>query len=391
MVTVIKNIEIYSPEYLGKKNIVIVGDKIEGIYDKLEIPKNFIAINEIDGDGLIALPGFIDAHVHINGGGGEGGFHTRTPEIKLSTLINAGITTVVGCLGTDGVCRDMKALLAKAFALEEEGLTTYVYTGSYEIPVKGITNSIKEDIMLINKVIGVGEVALSDHRSSQPTFEEFISIAATARVAGLLSGKSGIVHVHLGDGPRKFEYLKRIVEKTEIPLTQIVPTHCNRNINLFEDAIEYAKIGGYIDLTTSSDPDFLEKDEVKASYGLKMLLEKGIDIEQIMFSSDGQGSLPKFGENRKLIGLGVGSVSSLYREVRDAVLKDGIPLETAIKTITCNVAQCLKLKNKGKIERGKDADIILVNKEDLMINGVLARGIELMKDSKTLFKGTFEE
>lgn len=391
MVTVIKNIEIYSPEYLGKKNIVIVGDKIEGIYDKLEIPKNFIAINEIDGDGLIALPGFIDAHVHINGGGGEGGFHTRTPEIKLSTLINAGITTVVGCLGTDGVCRDMKALLAKAFALEEEGLTTYVYTGSYEIPVKGITNSIKEDIMLINKVIGVGEVALSDHRSSQPTFEEFISIAATARVAGLLSGKSGIVHVHLGDGPRKFEYLKRIVEKTEIPLTQIVPTHCNRNINLFEDAIEYAKIGGYIDLTTSSDPDFLEKDEVKASDGLKMLLEKGIDIEQIMFSSDGQGSLPKFGENRKLIGLGVGSVSSLYREVRDAVLKDGIPLETAIKTITCNVAQCLKLKNKGKIERGKDADIILVNKEDLMINGVLARGIELMKDSKTLFKGTFEE
>lgn len=391
MVTVIKNIEIYSPEYLGKKNIVIVGDKIEGIYDKLEIPKNFIAINEIDGDGLIALPGFIDAHVHINGGGGEGGFHTRTPEIKLSTLINAGITTVVGCLGTDGVCRDMKALLAKAFALEEEGLTTYVYTGSYEIPVKGITNSIKEDIMLINKVIGVGEVALSDHRSSQPTFEEFISIAATARVAGLLSGKSGIVHVHLGDGPRKFEYLKRIVEKTEIPLTQIVPTHCNRNINLFEDAIEYAKIGGYIDLTTSSDPDFLEKDEVKASYGLKMLLEKGIDIEQIMFSSDGQGSLPKFGENRKLIGLGVGSVSSLYREVRDSVLKDGIPLETAIKTITCNVAQCLKLKNKGKIERGKDADIILVNKEDLMINGVLARGIELMKDSKTLFKGTFEE
>lgn len=391
MITVIKNIEIYSPEYLGKKTIVIVGDKIEGIYDKLEIPKNFIAINEIDGEGVIALPGFIDAHVHINGGGGEGGFHTRTPEIKLSTLINAGITTVVGCLGTDGVCRDMKALLAKAFALEEEGLTTYVYTGSYEIPVKGITNSIKEDIMLINKVIGVGEVALSDHRSSQPTFEEFINIAATARVAGLLSGKSGIVHVHLGDGPRKFEYLKMIVEKTEIPLTQIVPTHCNRNINLFEDAIEYAKIGGYIDLTTSSDPDFLEKDEVKASAGLKMLLEKGIDIEQIMFSSDGQGSLPKFGENRKLIGLGVGSVSSLYREVRDAVLKEGIPLETAIKTITSNVAECLKLKNKGKIEKGKDADIILVNKEDLMIKGVLARGVELMKDSQTLFKGTFEE
>ncbi|WP_027633215.1 beta-aspartyl-peptidase [Clostridium hydrogeniformans] len=390
MVTVIKDIEVYSPEYLGKKTIVIVDGKIEGVYDSISIPEDFISIREIEGDGMILMPGFIDAHVHISGGGGEGSFKTRTPEIKLSELIEAGITTVVGCIGTDGICRDMKSLLAKAYALEEEGITSYVYTGSYEIPVRTIMSSIKEDIMLIPKIIGVGEVALSDHRSSQPTFEQFISLAADARVAGLLSGKAGIVHVHLGDGPKKFQYMWKLIENTEIPINQIVPTHCNRSIHLFKDAIEHGKKGGYVDLTTSSDPDFLEEDEVKASRGLKMLLEEGVKVENIMFSSDGQGSLPKFNKNREFIGLGIGSVSSLYREVRDAVLNDGISLEMALKTITSNVADCLKLNDKGRIAKGKSADLIIARKEDLTIEGVLSKGVECMRKNKILIKGTFE-
>lgn len=391
MITIIKNVEVYAPKYLGKKSIVIVGDEIEGLYDEVDVPKNFIEINEIDGKGRVALPGFIDAHVHIIGGGGEGGFHTRTPEIKISDLVKAGTTTVVGCLGTDGVCRDMETLLAKAYSLEEEGLTTYVYTGSYEIPVRSITKSVKEDIMLIPKIIGVGEVALSDHRSSQPTYENFAALAADARVAGLLSNKAGIVHVHLGDGKRKFQYLLKLIEETEIPMSQIVPTHCNRSEDLFEDAIRYAKMGGYVDLTTSSDPDHLGAKEVKASRALTTLLQEEVPIEKIMFSSDGQGSLPKFNKNREFIGLGVGSVSSLYREVRDAVLKDGISLETAIRTITSNVANALKLPNKGRIQRGAMADIVLVNKDDLAISCVVAKGKEVMRNNKVLAKGTFEE
>lgn len=391
MLTIIKDIEVYSPEYLGKKTVVIVDGKIEGVYDSINIPKDFISIREIEGEGRILMPGFIDAHVHINGGGGEGGFKTRTPEIKLSDLIKAGITTVVGCIGTDGTCRDMKSLLAKAYSLDEEGITSYVYTGSYEIPVKTVMRSIKEDIMLIPKIIGVGEVALSDHRSSQPTFEQFISIAADARVAGLLSGKAGIVHVHLGDGPKKFQYMWELMENTEIPINQIVPTHCNRSIKLFKDAVEHGKKGGYVDLTTSSDPDFLEEDEVKASRGLKMLLDEGVKIENIMFSSDGQGSLPKFNKNREFIGLGIGAVSSLYREVRDAVFKDGINLDVALKTITSNVADCLKLNDKGRIAKGKSADLIIASKENLIIEGVLSKGIECMRESKLLVKGTFEE
>ncbi|MDZ5034032.1 amidohydrolase family protein, partial [Clostridium perfringens] len=200
MLTVIKGIKVYSPEYQGEKDVVISSDKIEGIYENLKIPENFININVIEGKGKLLFPGFIDCHVHINGGGGEGGFKTRTPEIKLTDLTRAGITTVVGCIGTDAICRDMRSLLAKAKALEEEGITTYCYTGSYDIPVKTITGNIKGDIMLMDKVIGVGEVALSDHRSSQATYNEFANTVAQARVGGLLSGKAGIVNIHLGDG-----------------------------------------------------------------------------------------------------------------------------------------------------------------------------------------------
>ncbi|XZH19633.1 beta-aspartyl-peptidase [Clostridium perfringens] len=389
MLKVIKNIEVYDPEYLGKKDIVILSDKIEGLYDSLNIPKDFINIQVIDGEGMIAVPGFIDCHVHIIGGGGEGGFRTRTPELQLSSIVKGGITTIVGCIGTDGVCRDMKGLVAKTHALCEEGVTCYCYTGSYDIPVNTITKTIKSDLLLIDKVIGVGEIALSDHRSSQPTYEQFVNIVAQARVGGLLSGKAGIVNVHLGNGKRMIEYITRLINETEIPANQIIPTHMGRSRELFEAGINHAKAGGQIDLTTSSDPQHLEEGEVRAGEGLKKLLDAGVDIERITFSSDGNGSMPLFDENGELKGLGICSVESLFNEVKEAI-KLGVPLEKAIRVITSNVANVLKLSHKGFISTGKDADIILLDKKNLDINSVISRGNILMDNKKLLVKGTFE-
>lgn len=391
MITVIKNGEVYAPEYLGKKDVLIAGGVIEGIYDAIDVPKNFGNIKVIEANGKMVLPGFIDSHVHILGGGGEGSFKTRTPEIQLSEILLGGITTVVGCLGTDGICRDMNSLLAKSRALEEEGITTYIYTGAYDIPVKTITESCKTDVILIDKVIGVGEIALSDHRSTQPTFEQFANVVALARVGGMLSGKAGVVNVHIGDGKRRLEYLHRLVDETEIPIKQVIPTHINRSIKVFDAGVDFAKLGGIVDLTTSSDPNFLEEDEVKASTGLKMLLELGIPVEQISFSSDGQGSMPVFNEKKELAGLGVGSVKSLYREVKDAVLKDGVNFADAIKVITSNVADNLKLFNKGKIQEGRDGDIVIIDSESLDIQYVLAKGREMISNGQVIVKGVFEK
>ena len=284
----IKNAKIYAPEYLGIQDVLIGGGKILKIAEKLPVECAY-DVEVIDGTGKLLMPGLIDAHVHILGGGGEGGAKTRTPEIMLTDITKAGVTTVVGCLGTDGCTRTMTNLLAKAKGLEEEGITTYVYTGSYQVPVRTVTGSIMDDLILLDKVVGCGEIAISDHRSSQPTKEDFAKIVADTRVGGILSAKAGLVNIHMGDGKEKLEYLKYVLDNSMIPPTQMLPTHINRSMTLMLDGIEYAKeYGGYIDLTTSSDPDFLDPDEVKASTGLKMALDAGVPAEKITFSSDGQ-------------------------------------------------------------------------------------------------------
>jgi len=386
LITIIRNGEVYSPEYLGKKDIVIAGGRIETIADHIRVDKAFLDVKVVDAEGKIVFPGFIDSHVHILGGGGEGGYHTRTPEIHLAQLLEGGITTVVGCLGTDGICRDIKSLLAKAAALEEEGITARVYTGSYHIPVGTVTGSIREDIMLIDKIIGVGEVALSDHRSSQPTFEEFIRVVSDARVGGLLSGKAGIVNVHIGDGRSGIDYLEKMAEETELPLSQVIPTHMNRNHSIFKKAMAYAQKGGLVDLTTSMSAFDSENEVIRCSKGLKEMLEAGVPIRNITFSSDGQGSLPLFDMTGRLNGLGVGSVKSLYGEVRDVLLEGQIAIEQAIRVITSNVADNLALHSKGRIREGLDADLVTVDKKDFHICHVFAKGQVMVEEGKVVHK-----
>jgi beta-aspartyl-dipeptidase (metallo-type) len=390
MVTLIKGGKVYSPLFMGKKDILICGDRIELIEDTISIENSGLDVNVIDARGKLVFPGFIDSHVHILGGGGEGGFKTRTPEIKLSNLTTAGVTTVVGCLGTDGVCRDMKALLAKSRALEEEGITTFIYTGSYRIPVKTMMGNVQEDIILIDKIIGVGEIALSDHRSSHPTFEQFSQLVSDARIAGILSGKAGIVNVHMGDGKSELDYMDRLSNETDIPMAQVIPTHINRNASLFAKGLEYAKKGGYVDFTTSTTDKFLDEGEVKCSTGLRRMIDQGVNIKNISFTSDGQGSLPDFDDSGDCIGLKVGQCTSLYKEVRDAILSDNVSIENAISVITKNPADHLKLKTKGNLKIGFDADIVIVDEINLNINTVVAKGRIMVHENKILVKGTFE-
>ncbi|MCI9657816.1 MAG: beta-aspartyl-peptidase [Lachnospiraceae bacterium] len=386
----IQGAAVYAPEYLGVRDVLIEGSRIRKIADKIPVAEAY-EVQVIDGNGMLLFPGFIDGHVHILGGGGEGGYHTRTPEIMLTDITSGGVTTVVGCLGTDGTTRTMASLLAKARGLEEEGITAYIYTGSYQVPVRTLTGSILDDLVLIDKVVGCGEIALSDHRSSQPTCEEFARIVGDTRVGGILSGKAGLVNIHMGDGERMLSCLRYVVKNTEIPPSNMLPTHINRSTRLLKDGMDYAKtLGGYVDLTTSSDPDYLEEDEVKASTGLKFLLEQGVPEHQITFSSDGQGSMPIFDRDGNFLGLGVGKVTSLYREVRDAILKEKVDITQALRTVTANPAALLKLTRKGRIAVGCDADLVLVRQEDLQIHTVLAKGRRMVQNGASVRKGTFE-
>ena len=393
MVTLIRNAKVYQPEYAGVKDILVLNGKIAAVGEKLKADfGGSVEAEELDAEGMVAVPGFIDSHEHIMGGGGEGGFATRTPEANLKDLVLNGITTVVGCIGTDSVARDMTALLAKAHALEAEGITAYAYTGSYRVPIQTLTDSLMKDIMMLDKVIGVGEVAVSDHRSSQPTFEEFARIAADARVAGMLSGKAGIVNVHLGDSARKMDLIERVIHETEIPASQFLPTHVNRNAALFDNCLELAKEGLTIDFTGNEDIDYWETicDEVRVCRGIRRLLDLGISSDRFTISSDGQGSMPVFNAAGEYQGIGIGKASCLLKEVRECVQKEGIPLEIAVKGITSNVASVLKLGAKGQLKAGFDADICLLAEDSLELKTVMAKGQFVVRDGVQQVFGTFE-
>lgn len=393
MVTLIKNAHVYEPEDLGLKDVLVLGDKIAAVGENLRADfGGAVEVNTIDASGMALVPGFIDSHEHIMGGGGEGGFHTRTPEASLTDLTRFGITTVVGCIGTDGTARDMTSLLAKAHGLENEGLTTYVYTGSYQVPVHTLTGSLMKDIMMLDKVIGVGEIAISDHRSSQPTFEEFARIAADARVGGMLAGKAGILNIHLGDSPRHIDLIERVVRETEIPITQFLPTHVNRNAGLFEACTEFAKAGGTIDFTGNEDIDYWETicDEVRVCTGIRRLLDAGVSSNNFTLSSDGQGSLPIFNAKGEYQGIGIGRASCLLKEVRECVKREGLPLSLALKPVTCNPARILKLSRKGHIAPGMDADICLLGADGLELEMVMAKGRIMVENREPVVFGTFE-
>lgn len=386
----IRKVKVYQPRYLGVRDVLIAGDRIVAIQEAIDPGSLSVEMEEIEGNGQMLLPGFIDTHVHITGGGGEGGPHTRTPPIQLTELTKAGVTTVIGCLGTDGFTRSMRDLLAKVAGLQAEGLSVYAWTGSYQMPVRSLFNNVEEDLLHLPAVIGVGEVALSDHRSSQPTLEEVKKLAASARVGGMLSGKPGLINVHLGDQPGGLSMLMQVSQETGIPLSQFLPTHQNRNEKVFQEALEYGKAGGYMDFTTSTVPAFIEAGEVPCHQALARALGAGIPIERISFSSDAQGSLPEFNKEGKCTGLEVGSSNSLFQAVLKAVKLEGIPLEQAVRPITSSPASIMNWQDKGVVEVGSKADVVLIHEETQEIQTVIAKGQKMLRDQKVVVKGTFE-
>lgn len=378
---IIKNIDVYSPDHIGKKDIFISGGKINLIRDNIDI--NHEDIKVIDGSNKILTPGFIDQHVHITGGGGEGSFKTRAPEITLSKLTTSGITTVVGLLGTDGTTRSVENLVAKAKALKEEGISVYAHTGSYEYPTITLTGSVKKDIVFIEEIIGA-KTAISDHRSSSMTNTQLAQLASDVRVAGMMSGKAGILVIHMGNGEKGLNPVFEVLKETEIPIKTMRPTHVNRRRELLEQGFEYAKMGGIIDLTCGIYDELSPKNVVKEAEN------KGVLSENITISSDGYGSWSKYDENGNLIKIGVSSVSSLYKEFKAMVNESEIAIDRALSYFTSNVAKALEIyPKKGCIAEGSDADMIIFN-NDFCIDHVIANGRVMVEDGKVLVYGSYE-
>ena len=371
----IKNVTLYDPMLRGTCNLLISGEQIVAVGKDLQpaIP----GIKEIDGTGKTAVPGFIDQHVHVTGGGGEGGFQSRIPELPLSSIIKAGVTTVVGLLGTDSFTRSVENLLAKTKSLKQEGISAYCLTGAYIYPPVTVTGSVAKDIVYIDEILGC-KLAISDHRASRPTKEELTRLTSDIRMASLVSGKPGVLHLHVGGIGRTLDDIIEICDEQQIPIKHFRPTHMDCHT---EAAKRFMAMGGWADF--KNEPS--KTDEL-----YEVVQEMG--IERLTVSSDAGGSIPVWNEAKDaVVDVMIGGMEPLYEIIRNLVVDFKVPMEEAIQLITSNVAKALELyPRKGCLHPESDADLVLLD-EDLQIDTVMAKGRLMMQNKKLLVKGTFEQ
>ncbi|WP_029585026.1 beta-aspartyl-peptidase [Bradyrhizobium sp. URHD0069] len=384
MITLLRNCRLYTPKDLGAKDLLIAGHRIAAIADSL--PRSDLpGVLEVDCQGKAVAPGFIDSHVHILGGGGSNGPITRGPELNLTEFTTNGTTTVVGLLGADGLTRDLMGLLAKARSLELEGMSAYILVGAYDLPLPSFTGDLKKDIVLVSNALGIGEVAIADMRSSQPTLQEIIRIGADACIAGRLAGRGGIVNVHIGPGKKGIELLFDAVEQSDLPANTYLPTHCNRNSMVLDQMVKWAGLGGPVDLTTIRIiPGF-----VTCPDAVKYLLAKKVPLERISMSTDGGGVFPHLSDADGKPAMARWETSALHREFKD-IVDTGVDLASALHLVSVNPARHLRLyPQKGTIAVGSDADLVVLN-EDLTIDKVVAMGKLAVDEGRAIIRGIFE-
>jgi beta-aspartyl-dipeptidase (metallo-type) len=377
MLTLIRNAQLFDPDPIGVRDILLTGDRIARIEDSIQPPTTGMDVVEADGRWL--LPGIVDPLTHPCGGGGEGGYGNRTAELEAEDFARAGVTTPVGALGTDSIARSLDVLHGQVMKLRAQGLSAMMYSGSYRVPVVTLTGDVARDLVLVEAVIGVGEVAIADHRSSHPSAQELRRLASDVHLGGTLSGKGGTLFLHVGDGASGLQLIDSALADSDLPRRLFYPTHCNRRAGLLHQAIEHARQGGYADFTVSTTEKLIEAGEVPALEALQMAIEAGAPADRLSFSSDAGGSLPHYVDG-ELVGLKQAGPGSLLELLFSAIRASQSPPVDVLKALTRNPANALNLPRKGRITPGADADLLLLDPGAAQLTDVFSLGLRLMRD-----------
>jgi len=385
MLTLLRNADLHAPRPLGLHHLLVAGSRVVWMgTEHLELP-GALGAHVVELDGARLIPGLVDAHVHLTGGGGEAGAHTKVPPLALSRFTRGGVTTVVGLLGTDDATRHPRELVTAVHGLRHEGLSAWAWTAGYHVPPVTLTGTVRGDLAHVECIVGV-KTAISDHRSSQPTRDELLRLASEAHVGGLMTGKAGVVHLHVGDGPRGLEPIREALAASELPPRVFQPTHVNRRKALFEEAVALAGQGCHVDLTAF--PVEEGEDAWSAEDALLRYLDAGAPPQRVSVSSDGGGCLPVFDAEGRVSSMDVGAPGALALALRE-LLRRGCPLEQVLPAFTENPARLLRLAGKGHIAVGADADLVVLD-SDGGIQDVMAMGAWMVRGGEVMRGGTFE-
>ena len=360
----IQNAQIWSPEPLGIADILVAGGRVAAMGQNLDV--RVPGLRSVDLQGAVLTPGLIDQHVHVAGAGGKRGFSSLTGEISMDEFMAVGSTTVVGLLGTDGATRSIEALYAKVQGLNEQVMSAYMFTGYYGMDPKHVTGSIQGDMVFIQPVLGC-KIAISDIRSSFPTATDLMRRVREVVVGGMVSGKKGILHFHLGGAASQMDVLFEMLDHFEAPIQHLSPTHVARTESLFTQAIEFALRGGSIDITTGAskytDPHL----------AALRALEAGVSPDLITFSTDGHAGLDRKDASGQVVGTRPAPIAANLQAFQSLVREGSVDPSVALKPVTSSPARNLGLSQKGRIEVGADADFCLFD-SNWNLGAVMARG-----------------
>lgn len=382
----LRNADLHDPVSRGHRDLLVHGCRVVAVGPVGSFELAGVDVDEHDLDGARVFPALVDLHVHVTGGGGEAGPGSRVPPLTPSSIAGSGTGTVVGLLGTDDTTRSTADLLGWTAALRAHGMGAWCWTGGYHLPPTTLTGSVRGDIAWLEPVIGVGEVAISDHRSSHPTVAELIRIAADAHVGGLMTGKAGILHLHVGDGPGGLEPVRAALHDGDVPARVYHPTHVNRRRALLDEALDLVERGCHVDLTAFPVDD--EEDAWTAAEGLVRYHDRGLPPDRLSVSSDGGGCLPRFDAEGRIAGADLAAPGALFATLRE-LLRGGVPIDRALPAFTSNPARLLRLQGRGTITPGAAADLLVVDGE-LSLRDVMVGGQWHLRDGEIRVRGPFE-
>jgi beta-aspartyl-dipeptidase (metallo-type) len=290
------------------------------------------------------------------------------PEIALHEIVSAGVTTVVGLLGTDTVTRHLECLHAKTRQLDDEGITAYMYTGGFELPPSTLTGSVMKDVVMIDKVIGAGEIAIADYRWVDPLLDPLAHLVTETMLGGMMADKAGVTHFHTGEGKQRLSLLHALLDNYAIPPHCLYATHITRSHELMDDAIALARRGAFVDMDTI---------EENLGECLRYYVAHDGPLEQLTVSSDAHTP--------------GGSQHKLYAQLVSCVREHKFRLEEVLPLFTSNTAHVLKLAGKGELKADNDADLLVLRGGTLEIVHLFARGKPFIKEGRLVKPSQQEE
>jgi beta-aspartyl-dipeptidase (metallo-type) len=354
MEILLRNGHVFSPQYAGVNDILIEDGIITCIRPKISVSA-FVCAREIDVSGMFVMPGLIDTHVHIIGGGGETGDGSLIAPLEAASLIQNGITGCVGMLGYERRRKTPQMLFEKAAQFNEAGVETYALTGSYQLPPATLTGSLTEDLETLELCMGAGEIAIEDSRVQGFAMEQIILLLQTVHKAAKKTQKPLKAVFHIGDKAKDLSLLFRMVKIYPQTAEIAIPTHVNRSAQVLEEAAKYIQMGGTVDITAGITPKEAEEGFIPAPQALAFLLDKTGGLDNVTLSSDAGGSIPVFDEKGAIVSCGTADASALLLDMQAAYRK-GMKLSELLKAAAVNPAVIYGL-SQGIIFEGARACI----------------------------------